>query len=704
VFSNLSITVAICSADRSDELELALESLKLQSFDEFEIICVLGPGSEVSDRHKESFKNLTIIKTKERNLSFSRNLALRNCSTEIIAYLDDDARAEVSWVEQIRSPFLDPTVGVVGGWTRGRGGESWQVLNVATDILGRSTFSMNQIHSDLVGQNHIFRTPRPQGANSAFRVKPLAEAGGFDDYLVWNFDEVEATFRVLELGYIYKNNPLAVVHHYLAASKMRDTNGIPLDNYYIWRSRSYFTMRRAAGIVAQTNIMRVIFDEFNQHKKWLISVFFAGQISFDHCNYLCERGQLGIEEGFKKGFDEALLQSAQTIRQTEPAKNLTKKKNIILVTPEWFGETTGGIGLWYENLAKEFVNQGHLVHLIGLGDTERVFKDGFWQIRVNGGWHYVPGNDFIQLDGARSARQASLREEINRINQGSKVDCVMVSNWGSLGIGLNGPWKLIISIHTSKNLINKISVKEGFKLDLMDDLEARLEVEALRKADLIISSSDGTIDHYRTPDFILPEIIKIPLGINYSNVGQSQFSRDTLQCAHEHFIFIGRNEPRKNPQLAIEIVSKLFTQHTQEVGLILIGDGTDIFNQRQNSGSPCIHGLGKVSEAEKFELVSKSLGLLVTSRYESFGLTALEAMSLGKIVISNNVGGLSETVEEGYSGFLFEEGDVESAVKFCWLIFSDLGLKQQMEENAKKRFREFFTIQQNVAVLLQRAI
>jgi glycosyltransferase involved in cell wall biosynthesis len=44
--------------------------------------------------------------------------------------------------------------------------------------------------------------------------------------------------------------------------------------------------------------------------------------------------------------------------------------------------------------------------------------------------------------------------------------------------------------------------------------------------------------------------------------------------------------------------------------------------------------------------------VVVPSRYESFGLVAVEAMMLGKPVIANNVGGLQEIIHHGRTGLL----------------------------------------------------
>ena len=66
---------------------------------------------------------------------------------------------------------------------------------------------------------------------------------------------------------------------------------------------------------------------------------------------------------------------------------------------------------------------------------------------------------------------------------------------------------------------------------------------------------------------------------------------------------------------------------------------------------------------------------------EPFGLVAIEAMSLGKLVIAANHGGLSEIIEDNVSGLLFEpDNEKDLALKICALIqnpylIKDLGNK-----------------------------
>jgi len=93
----------------------------------------------------------------------------------------------------------------------------------------------------------------------------------------------------------------------------------------------------------------------------------------------------------------------------------------------------------------------------------------------------------------------------------------------------------------------------------------------------------------------------------------------------------------------------------------LIGD--TIENQRRAStGTNNVRHLGFVSSLEKSEYLAQAKFVLIPSRYESFGIVTIEALSFGTPVIVSRVGGLSDIAEESQSVLMCEVGDVDCFV------------------------------------------
>jgi len=117
--------------------------------------------------------------------------------------------------------------------------------------------------------------------------------------------------------------------------------------------------------------------------------------------------------------------------------------------------------------------------------------------------------------------------------------------------------------------------------------------------------------------------------------------------------------------------------------LLLVGDGPE---------RPMAEGLcrelgicddarfvGKQQEMEEIYPIADLF--LLPSEYESFGLSALEAMAAGTPVIATRTGGLPEIIIDGENGFLSEVGDVEDMARNARLI---LGNKLTLEDFSKK--------------------
>ena len=125
--------------------------------------------------------------------------------------------------------------------------------------------------------------------------------------------------------------------------------------------------------------------------------------------------------------------------------------------------------------------------------------------------------------------------------------------------------------------------------------------------------------------------------------------------------------------------------------LLLIGDGPERpeLEAYTRSLSLCndIKFLGKQEQIEDILPIADLF--LLPSEYESFGLSALEAMAAEVPVISTNAGGLPEININGFSGFMSNVGDVEDMSKNAISILSDPLIHQQFKTNAFTQAKRF---------------
>lgn len=75
---------------------------------------------------------------------------------------------------------------------------------------------------------------------------------------------------------------------------------------------------------------------------------------------------------------------------------------------------------------------------------------------------------------------------------------------------------------------------------------------------------------------------------------------------------------------------------------------------------------------------------LLTSKRESFGLAALEAMINSVPVVSTNTGGLPEVNKQGVSGYLCDVGDIDDMTEKVLLIINNIKTLKKFKRNAKK--------------------
>jgi L-malate glycosyltransferase len=190
-----------------------------------------------------------------------------------------------------------------------------------------------------------------------------------------------------------------------------------------------------------------------------------------------------------------------------------------------------------------------------------------------------------------------------------------------------------------------------------------------------IEESDGVtaISSYlrdkTVQDFeIKREIEVIP---NFVNCDVYTPMRDLREEARKAFapngekllLHLSNFRPVKRVVDAVEVFSRVV--HEMPAKLLMVGDGPDRSAAEWMAHSKGIqHAVQFLGKQESVnELLPLADLLLMPSELESFGLAALEGMACQVPAIATRVGGVSELIDDGETGCLFEVGDVDGMAK-----------------------------------------
>ncbi len=167
--------------------------------------------------------------------------------------------------------------------------------------------------------------------------------------------------------------------------------------------------------------------------------------------------------------------------------------------------------------------------------------------------------------------------------------------------------------------------------------------------------------------------------------------------------YIGRLVHQKGVDLLIDAMVELKAE-LFNITLAIVGAGymqKDLINKARESGiEDMINFTGFVSEAEKETLIQASDLLVFPSRYEPFGIVALEALAWGKPVIVSDVGGFREVIVDGETGIRVQLNPLALAEGIKFLIHNKMKAKN-MGNKGKEVVKNMYSWQNITRKLLE---
>jgi GT2 family glycosyltransferase len=221
----LTISVVICAytCDRWDDTLAAVESVRNQTVAAEEIVVVVDHNPELFGRLRSALPGVTVVENRnQQGLSGGKDTGVAVTSSEIIAFLDDDAVAHPDWLRHFQDAYVDDDVAGVGGTTLPR----W-----ASD---RPRWFPEEFDW-VLGCTFTGREPGPVrnllGGNASFRREVFSVAGGFPSHIgrtsvqrrPLGCEETEFCIRVNQHrpDWTYVFEPRAVIWHRVGAERER---------------------------------------------------------------------------------------------------------------------------------------------------------------------------------------------------------------------------------------------------------------------------------------------------------------------------------------------------------------------------------------------------------------------------------------------------------------------------------------------------
>jgi glycosyltransferase involved in cell wall biosynthesis len=154
----------------------------------------------------------------------------------------------------------------------------------------------------------------------------------------------------------------------------------------------------------------------------------------------------------------------------------------------------------------------------------------------------------------------------------------------------------------------------------------------------------------------------------------------------DYFLVVSRLVPYKRIDIAIDACNTL------GVNLKIIGSGVAADSLKNRAGKT-IEFLGHLTDQEILDYYRNCRALLFPG-IEDFGLTVVEAQSMGKPVIAYNAGGALETIIDGKTGLFFTPQTAEALLKtlqkFDILQVNPDACREQARKFTKDVFKKHF--------------
>lgn len=173
----------------------------------------------------------------------------------------------------------------------------------------------------------------------------------------------------------------------------------------------------------------------------------------------------------------------------------------------------------------------------------------------------------------------------------------------------------------------------------------------------VITVSESILHEYVFGSFLISKAVVMQNPIDRNSIISKSIQSNRDYTGNFNIVFLGRMSEAKNPFRFIKIISNL-RKSLPNISVAIIGDG-ELLDEckkmvKRLDLQDVITFTGFLENP--YSILAKSKVLCMTSKWEGFGLVAVEALCLGVPVVGTSVGGLINLINDN-CGLLTDEDD-----------------------------------------------